>query len=81
MHDVIAGEMANLILLPVSDINPETTLSTFGMDSMLAAELRTYIYQASAVDVPFQTIMNKTTSTSSLANTIAKEITKNQRHA
>ena len=79
VHDVIAGKMANLILLPTSEINPETTLSTFGMDSMLAAELRTYIYQASAVDVPFQTIMGSTTSISSLADMIAKEITKDQR--
>lgn len=72
MHDVIAGKMANLILLPSNEINPETTLSTFGMDTMLAAELRTYIYQASAVDVSFQTIMGSTTSMSSLADMIAK---------
>ena len=44
MHDVIVGKMGNLILLPTSDIIPETTLSTFGMESMLAAELRTDIY-------------------------------------
>ncbi|KAM0805745.1 KR domain-containing protein [Usnea florida] len=79
IHDVIRGKMANLILLPTNEINAETTLSTFGMDSMLAAELRTYIYQASAVDVPFQTIMGDTTSISSLADTIAEEITQDQR--
>ena len=79
IYDVIAGKMASLILLPTNDINPETTLSTFGMDSMLAAELRTHIYQASAVDVPFQTIMGNTASISSLAGMVAEEITKVQR--
>ncbi len=79
MLDVVAGKMSNLVLLPTKDINPETTLSAFGMDSMLAAELRTYIYQVSAVDVPFHTLMGDTTSISSLADMIAKEITKDQR--
>ena len=78
IHDVIAGKMSNLILLPANDIKPETPLSTFGMDSMLAAELRTYIYQASGVDVPFQILMGDATSISSLADMIAKEITKDQ---
>ena len=80
LHDVIAEKMSNLILLPADDINPETFLSTFGMDSMLAAELRTYIYQASAVDVPFQTLMGNTTSISSLTDVIAEEITRDQGH-
>ena len=78
VHNSIAGRVASLILLPTNNINPETTLSAFGVESMLAAQLRTYIYQASAVDIPFQTTIGNTTSISSLADVTAKEITGEQ---
>lgn len=74
VRDVIAGKMANLILLPTEKINAETSLSSFGMDSMLAAELRAYIYQASTVDIPFQILMGDSTSISSLTDLIVTEI-------
>lgn len=74
VRDVVAGKLSNLILIPANKINPETSLASFGMDSMLAAELRAFIYQASSVEVPFQTLTSDSTSISSLTDIVAKEI-------
>lgn len=74
IHGIIADKMANLILTPAENILPDTSLSSFGMDSMLAAELRAFLYQASGVDVPFQTLMDRTTNVESVARVIANEV-------
>ena len=76
VHTIVAEKMSNLILLPADSINPNTPLSNFGMDSMLAAELRTYIYQAFGVDVPFQTLMGKKTDINSVTEVISGEVGK-----
>ena len=76
VHKIVAEKMSNLILLPADSINPNTPLSNFGMDSMLAAELRTYIYQAFGVDVPFQTLMGKKTDINSVTEVISGEVGK-----
>ena len=78
VQSIVAEKMSNLILLPADSINPNTPLSSFGMDSMLAAELRTYIFQAFGVDVPFQTLMGKRMDISSVAEVISGEVGKGQ---
>ena len=71
---IVRRKMANLILLPVEQLNPEQKLGDFGLDSMLAAEFRTFIFHALEVDVPFMTLLAKNTTVSSLAALIADEL-------
>ena len=75
MHDavrtIVAKKIANLILLPVAELRPEQPLGEFGVDSMLAAEFRTFIFNAFEVDVPFMTLLAKNTSVNSLTQLIA----------
>ena len=71
---VVAKKISNLILLPVEDLRPEQPLGQFGLDSMLAAEFRTFVFKALGVDVPFMTLLAKDTSVDGLAQLIANEV-------
>ena len=73
-QELIAQKLANLVLLPVAKLNVQASLSAFGMDSMLAAELRQYLYSATGVDVPFLTLMDAGTSVVGLARMVAGEV-------
>jgi hypothetical protein len=67
---VVAKKMSNLILLPMEKLRLDQKLGEFGLDSMLAAEFRTFIFHALEVDVPFVTLLNKDTNVNSLAQLI-----------
>ena len=69
---VVAKKMSNLILLPMEKLQSDQKLGEFGLDSMLAAEFRTFIFHALEVDLPFVTLLNKDTSVNSLAQLITK---------
>ncbi|PLB47412.1 putative polyketide synthase [Aspergillus steynii IBT 23096] len=71
---VIAQKMSSLILLPLDKLNVQTAVADFGMDSMLAAELRQFVFAATGADVPFLALMDKKTSISSLARTVARQL-------
>jgi aryl carrier-like protein len=66
---------SNLVLQQVDKIDPSKSLSKFGMDSMLAAEFRTWFYQAFKVDVPFLTLLSDETTLNSLGNLVHVAIT------
>lgn len=72
VESVVSLKLRNLLLL--KELNPQTFLSKFGMDSMLAAEFRHFIFHTFNVDVPFQTILSETVSVASLAGLVAKEL-------
>ena len=74
MKEVIATKMSSIIMLPVEKLDIKTPLADFGMDSMLAAELRQYIFGASGVDVPFLTLMDKKTNVLSLAKRVTAQL-------
>lgn len=70
VRTIVAKKISNLILLPAGKLKPEQHLGEFGLDSMLAAEFRTFIFKAVGVDVPFMTLLAKSTSVNSLAQLI-----------
>ncbi|KAL6866385.1 Type I Iterative PKS [Amphichorda felina] len=74
VRDVLAKKMSNLILLPVANLDVKKSLTDFGMDSMLAAELRQFIFSATGVDVLFLTIMDAQTNILSLAKVITEKL-------
>ncbi|CAH0054521.1 unnamed protein product [Clonostachys solani] len=71
---VITKKLSFLILLPVEKLDIKTALSDFGMDSMLAAELRQYIFGATNVDISFLELMDKKTSVTSLAKSVMAKL-------
>lgn len=74
---LVAQKTCNLLLLQAQDLEAQTQLSRFGMDSMLAAELRQFIYHTIEVDVSFLTLLAKSTSVASLAELIARQLRAN----
>ncbi|KAI2464934.1 putative polyketide synthase [Annulohypoxylon bovei var. microspora] len=74
VRDMIAKKMSNLILVPVAKLDVKTPLSDFGMDSMLAAELRQSIFSATGVDVLFLTLMDRNTNVMKLAGIVADKL-------
>ena len=71
VRTIVTKKISNLILLPVEKLEPERHLGEFGLDSMLAAEFRTFIFKALDVDVPFMTLLAKSTTVNDLAQLIA----------
>ena len=70
---IVTKKISNLILLPADKLSPSQHLGDFGLDSMLAAEFRTFVFKAfGGVDVPFMTLLAKETSVDGLARIIAE---------
>ncbi|VUC37208.1 unnamed protein product [Clonostachys rosea] len=70
----IISRFAGLILSQASKISPDTPLAKFGMDSMIAAELRTWLFQVFRIDVPFQELLSKTITLSGITSMVTKKI-------
>ena len=71
---VLTNKISNLILLPAKKLRSEQNFGEFGLDSMLVAEFRTFIFHALDVDVPFMTLLDKSMSVNRLAQLIADEL-------
>ena len=80
---VVTKKISNLILLPADDeLRPDQPLGDFGLDSMLAAEFRTFVFGAlGGVDVPFMTLLAKGTSVDELVRLIAEGLEEKRRGA
>ncbi|RDW80301.1 polyketide synthase-nonribosomal peptide synthetase-1 [Coleophoma cylindrospora] len=70
----VAARFGNLVLTPVDKVPPQKPLTEFGMDSMIAAEFRTWFFQAFRFDVPFLELLSKTVTVASLAALVAADI-------
>ena len=70
----IVKRFSNLVLLPPDKVDKSKSLSSYGMDSMIAAEFRSWFYQAFQVDVPFLDLMGASSSMQSLAETVFAEV-------
>ena len=71
---LVLTRFSNLVLLQLDKIDVSRTLSKFGMDSMLAAEFRTWFYQAFKVDIPFLTLLAETTTLNTLGELVCSQI-------
>ena len=70
----ITKRFSNLVLLPLEKVDKNKSLSSYGMDSMIAAEFRSWFYQAFQVDVPFLELMGASSSIQSLAQIVFAEV-------
>lgn len=70
---IVAQKISDLLLLS-AELNSYTPLGTFGMDSMLAADSRHFIFHTFHVDIPFLMLLAPSTTVASLAQTIASQL-------
>ena len=71
---VLAKRLTYLILIPSEKILPQLRLSKIGMDSILTAEYRTFIFRALSVDIPFLVLMDSKSRMSDLISLICKDL-------
>ncbi|KAG7008896.1 hypothetical protein G7Y79_00004g014800 [Physcia stellaris] len=74
IHDLTAKRFSNLTLMPLANVDMEKHLAAYGMDSMLAAEFRTWIFRVFKIDVPFLELMSATVSLAALVENIKTKI-------
>ena len=70
VFEILASKLSNLVLMPVDKVTPQLVLHDIGMDSMLAAEYRTFMFRTFGVDVPFLTLMDASTSMQVISNAL-----------
>ena len=74
IRGMVAKKVSNLILLPLEKLRPNQALGDFGIDSMLAAEFRAFLFQSLKVDVPFVTLLDRSATVDSLTQLIADQL-------
>ena len=72
VQKIVTVKLCNLLLLREDQLGPQTYLSTFGLDSMLAAELRSYLYHTFEADLSFLMLLDKKANVTSLAKVIVE---------
>lgn len=70
----ITKRFGNLVLLPLAQVDVSKPLAEYGMDSMIGAEFRTWFFQTFHVDIPFLTLLNKTSTVLSLSEAVTTGI-------
>ena len=71
---LIKKRFSNLVLVPVEKVDDSRPLNALGMDSMLAAEFRTWFYQAFKVDIPFLMLLSDTVTLKRLAELVQEGV-------
>ena len=70
----ISKRFSNLVLVPLEKVDAAKPLAAYGMDSMIAAEFRTWFFQSFQVDIPFLELLSKTVTINSLSEIVFTEI-------
>ncbi len=70
----IVRRFSNLVLVPLDKVDCAKPLAAYGMDSMIAAEFRTWFFTTFKVDISFLELLSKTVTISSLSDTVLAEV-------
>ena len=73
---IIIQRLANLILVQAAKINKDMPLIKWGMDSMLAAEFRTWFFMAFTVDIPFLLLLGDSITPAGLGELTKRDMLK-----
>lgn len=70
----ISKRFCDLVLMDPSKVDASKALAAYGIDSMLAAEFRTWFFKAFKIDIPFLELLSETVSLDSLSDTVTGEV-------
>lgn len=59
MCEAVIGEISSLSMIPVEEISEARPTSEFGMDSLVAVEMRNWLFCEMAVTVPMLELLAK----------------------
>ncbi|KAJ3580237.1 hypothetical protein NPX13_g325 [Xylaria arbuscula] len=68
--DAISAAIAELLFVDIANVNSAKTVADHGVDSLIAAELRNWLYQALGANINMQELLDARTSIESLAGLI-----------
>ncbi|KAI1455535.1 ketoacyl-synt-domain-containing protein [Annulohypoxylon moriforme] len=71
---MVITKFSSLVLMPKDKIDVHKPMSSVGIDSMLAAEFRAWVFQAFKVDVPYLTLLSSTATLSTLSELISNTL-------
>ncbi|BCS03320.1 type I polyketide synthase [Aspergillus luchuensis] len=72
--DHVARRFSNLVLMPLAKLDASKPLAAYGMDSMIAAEFRSWFFQAFKTDIPFLELLSKTVTLDSLSEMVLVDV-------
>ena len=75
---MVTKGLSDLIVRPINQIEETKPLATYGIDSMLAAEYRSWFYRTFRIDVPLMDILSSSGSVKTLSKVVYGEL---ERHA
>ena len=68
-------KLARLLLLDPSVIQPEATaIADYGVDSMIGAELRNWIFKNYSLDIPFQQLLSSSMTITKFAKVVCENL-------
>ena len=67
---IIKKRFSNLLLVAMEDLNPGKPMSSYGIDSMLAAVIRSWVYQTFKVDVDLMALLSQSATIQSLVEIV-----------
>ena len=71
----IAKRMSNILMVPVDEFELDgPSLGSYGLDSMIGAEMRTWIFKEFGLDYPFQELLAPTLTFKGLARAVAEKM-------
>lgn len=71
----IAKRMSSILMIPVDDFKLDgPSLGSYGLDSMIGAEMRTWIFREFGLDYPFQKLLAPTLTFKCLAEVVAEKM-------
>ena len=78
VHEValtlITKQFSNFLLTPVEQIDASKPLASFGIDSLLAATIRTWFYGKFGVDLSFMTLLSQSSCIEDLAREVVGKV-------
>lgn len=72
VQQLVMERFSRLVLVPLERMSPARALSHYGMDSMISAELRNWIWHEFETDVPFMSLMDQGLTFQSLCSLVVK---------
>lgn len=72
--EIVKKRFSGLLLVELPKVDVKKALAGYGLDSMIAAEFRTWFYQTFKVDVSFLELLSKSTTLEALAEDVAQKL-------
>ncbi|KAK8034603.1 polyketide synthase [Apiospora rasikravindrae] len=67
-RDHVVGKLSRMLLLDLEVFDSEGSVASYGIDSMIGAELRNWLFNEFAVDIPFQQLLGPNLTPRKLAS-------------